>query len=405
MHYFFGTYCLDSVRRELRRGQRLVPLEPQVFDLLLHLVRNRDHVVTNDDLVAAVWKGRIVSRSTISSRLAVARRAIGDTGDKQRFIATLPRRGNRFVAEVSEDVVSRHEATKRATHRIKTPTQEPSLNQGITFRKTPDGVNLAVARVGRGPILVRTTHWLSHVEFDWNSAITAPFLRSLAGFSQLVRYDGRGVGLSDRNVSVISPQTLQMDLETVVDGLQLERFALLGTSQGAAIAFRYAAEHPDRVSKIIVHGSYALGRNKRGTPTDAEESEMMISMMRRGWGDEHSAFMRAFVTLFLPHGTPEQIKAYAALQRIATSPENAVKIRTMIDETDIRDVLPRLQTPTLVFHSRQDNVVPFEQGRLVAASIPNATFVPLETSNHVLVTDEPAFATFITEMKRFLAEN
>jgi pimeloyl-ACP methyl ester carboxylesterase len=196
-----------------------------------------------------------------------------------------------------------------------------------------------------------------------------------------------------------------MDLETVVDSLQLDRFALLGTSQGAAIAFNYAAKHPDRVSKIIVHGSYVLGRNKRGTSNDAEESKMMISMMRRGWGDEHSAFMRAFVTLFLPNGTPEQVKAYADLQRIATSPDNAVKIRTMIDETDIRDILPKVRAPTTVFHSRYDNVVPFEQGRLVAASIPNARFVPLETSNHVLPTDEPAVATFIDGLKEFLVES
>src|SRR5262249_47243275 len=160
---------------------------------------------------------------------------------------------------------------------------------------------------------------------------------------------------------------------------------------GAATAFAYAAKHPKRVSKVIVHGAYLLGRNKRGTASDIEESKMMISMMRRGWGDEHSAFMRAFVTLFLPNVTPEQIKAYADLQRVATSPENAVKIRTVIDETDIRDILPKVQAPTLVFHSRHDNVVPFEQGRLVGASIPNAKFIPLETSNHVLLTQEPAF--------------
>jgi pimeloyl-ACP methyl ester carboxylesterase len=229
-------------------------------------------------------------------------------------------------------------------------------------------------------------------------------LHSLAGFSRLVRYDGRGVGLSDRNVPAISPETLEVDLEAVVDSLQLKRFALLGTSQGAAIAFRYAARHPDRVSKIIVHGAYVLGRNRRGSPNDVEESKMMISMMRRGWGDEHSAFMRAFVTLFLPNGKPEQIKAYADLQRVATSPDNAVKIRTVIDETDIRDILPRVRTPTVVFHSRHDNVVPFEQGRLVAASIPNARFVPLETGNHVLLTDEPAFARFIIGIGDFLAE-
>jgi pimeloyl-ACP methyl ester carboxylesterase len=130
---------------------------------------------------------------------------------------------------------------------------------------------------------------------------------------------------------------------------------------------------------------------------------MIIAMMQRGWGDEHSAFMRAYTTLFLPNGTPEQIKAHADLQRIATSPENAVKIRTLIDETDVRALLPKVRAATIVFHSRYDSVVPFEQGRLVAASIPNAKFIPLETDNHVLLRDEPAFATFMEGIREFLA--
>jgi pimeloyl-ACP methyl ester carboxylesterase/DNA-binding winged helix-turn-helix (wHTH) protein len=407
LKYVFDEYSLDPDRRELRRGSELISVEPQVFDLLLHLVRHRDGVVSSDDLIATVWKGRLVSGSTVSSRLAAARRAVGDTGEEQRLIATLPRRGHRFVGRVREDLTQGDDGgsiPQTRAERAEPFIQTTSRTQAITFCKTPDGFNLAVSSVGEGPVVVRTTHWLSHVEYDWQSSLTAPFLHSLAGFSRLVRYDGRGVGLSDRTAQVISPETLHADLETVVDSLQLKRFALLGTSQGAAIAFRYAAKHPDRVSKIIVHGAYVLGRNKRGSPNDVEESNMMISMMRRGWGDEHSAFMRAFVTLFLPNGKPEQIKAYADLQRVATSPDNAVRIRTVIDETDIRDILPRVRTPTIVFHSRHDNVVPFEQGRLVAASIPNARFIPLETGNHVLLTDEPAFATFIGGIRDFLVE-
>jgi DNA-binding winged helix-turn-helix (wHTH) protein/alpha-beta hydrolase superfamily lysophospholipase len=407
LRYVFDEYSLDPGRRELRRGSELISVEPQVFDLLLHLVRNRDCVVSSDDLIATIWNGRVVSGSTVSSRLAAARRAIGDTGEEQRLIATLPRRGHRFVGRVREDLTRDDDGSpipQARAERTEPSIQTAQRTQAITFCKTPDGFNLAVSRAGEGPVLVRTTHWLSHVEYDWQSSLTAPFLHSLAGFSRLVRYDGRGVGLSDRDVPAISPETLQIDLETVVDSLQLKRFALLGTSQGAAIAFRFAAKHPERVSKIIVHGAYVLGRNRRGSANDVEESKMMISMMRRGWGDEQSAFMRAFVTLFLPNGMPEQIRAYADLQRVATSPDNAVRIRTVIDETDIRDVLPKVRAPTVVFHSRYDNVIPFEQGRLVAASIPNARFVPLETGNHVLLTDEPAFATFFNGIREFLAE-
>jgi pimeloyl-ACP methyl ester carboxylesterase/DNA-binding winged helix-turn-helix (wHTH) protein len=397
--YYFDTYSLDGDLRELRRGTELVPVEPQVFDLLQHLVRHRDRVVSSDDLIATIWKGRAVSPSTLGSRMAAVRRAVGDSGEQQRMIVTLPRHGHRFVGEVREGVRKNGGA--------------PALNnapmgalqaQAVTFCKTKDGINLAVAAVGEGPILVRTTHWLSHIEYDWSSQITSPVLHALANCSRFIRYDGRGVGLSDRNVPEVSFATFQQDLEAVVDSLQLERFALLGTSQGAAIAIAYAARHPDRVSRLILHGSYALGRNRRGTPGDVEGAAMMISMMRRGWGDEHSAFMRAFGTLFLPNGSPEQIKAYAELQRTATCAETAVSIRMVHDETDIRELLPTVTSPTLVFHSRHDNVVPFEQGRLVAASIPNAKFVPLESGNHVLLSDEPAFPQFIGGVQEFLAE-
>jgi pimeloyl-ACP methyl ester carboxylesterase/DNA-binding winged helix-turn-helix (wHTH) protein len=401
--YLFDDYSLDADRRELRRGASLIALEPQVFDLLQHLILNRDHVVSGADLAATVWHGRTVSASTVGSRIAAVRRAVGDSGDQQRLILTLPRKGHRFLGDVREQH-DRGAAKLPPQSDIGKSVADSPRTQAVAFCKSRDGINLAIASVGAGPLLVRTTHWLSHIEYDWQSPITAPFLHALAARAQFIRYDGRGVGLSDRNVTEISFATFQTDLEAVVNSLGLDRFALLGTSQGAAIAIAYAARNPRRVSKLILHGSYALGRNRRGAAGDAEEASMMISMMRRGWGDEHSAFMRAFGTLFLPNGTPEQIRAYADLQRMATSAETAVKIRLLHDETDILDILPKVKSPTMVFHSRHDNVVPFEQGRLVAASIPNARFVPLESSNHVLLADEPAFALFMDCVTGFLAD-
>jgi pimeloyl-ACP methyl ester carboxylesterase len=401
--YLFDDYSLDADRRELRRGASLIALEPQVFDLLQHLILNRDHVVSGADLAATVWHGRTVSASTVGSRIAAVRRAVGDSGDQQRLILTLPRKGHRFLGDVREQH-DRGAAKLPPQSDIGKSVADSPRTQAVTFCKSRDDINLAIASVGAGPLLVRTTHWLSHIEYDWQSPITAPFLHALAARAQFIRYDGRGVGLSDRNVTEISFATFQTDLEAVVNSLGLDRFALLGTSQGAAIAIAYAARNPRRVSKLILHGSYALGRNRRGAAGDAEEASMMISMMRRGWGDEHSAFMRAFGTLFLPNGTPEQIRAYADLQRMATSAETAVKIRLLHDETDILDILPKVKSPTMVFHSRHDNVVPFEQGRLVAASIPNARFVPLESSNHLLLADEPAFAQFMDCVTGFLAD-
>jgi pimeloyl-ACP methyl ester carboxylesterase len=198
--------------------------------------------------------------------------------------------------------------------------------QAVTFCRTVDGINLAVAVAGDGPALVRTTHWLSHVEYDWLSPVTSKFLHSLADCSQLIRYDGRGVGLSDRNVPKLSFSTFQTDLETVVNSVKLERFALLGTSQGAAIAISYAARHPNRVSKLILHGAYALGPNRRGRRRhrrrESDDFNDAARLGRRAFRI-HARLQHPFV----PNGSLEQIKAYADLARIAKSPETATKIR------------------------------------------------------------------------------
>jgi pimeloyl-ACP methyl ester carboxylesterase len=193
------------------------------------------------------------------------------------------------------------------------------------------------------------------------------------------------------------------DLETVVDALALERFALLGISQGGAIAISYALRHPERVSKLILFGAFAQGRNKRGSEAEKEMAAAFVSMLRHGWGDEHSAFMQAFASVFIPKGSAEQIKWFADLQRMTTSAENAVRIRKACDDIDITDLLPKLRIPTLVLHCRHDNVAPFDQGRLLASAIPNARFVTLESDNHVVLSGEPAWPRLLEEIRSFLA--
>jgi pimeloyl-ACP methyl ester carboxylesterase len=401
MRFLFGDYALDTGRRELRRQSELVAVEPQVFDLLVHVIRQRDQVVSKDDLIAAVWDGRIVSESTLSSRINAARQAIGDSGEQQRFIRTVARRGIRFVGEVRED------------NGAAAPTPRPLPNpagtdvgpaQNVTFCRTSDGVHLAVSSVGDGPVLVKAANWLNHIEYDWHSPVWAPLLHSLAQHGRLIRYDGRGNGLSDRDVADISLAAFERDLETVVDALALERFALLGISQGGAIAISYALRHPERVSKLILFGAFAQGRNKRGSEAEKEMAQAFVSMLRHGWGDEHSAFMQAFASVFIPNGSPEQIKWFADLQRMTTSADNAVRIRKACDDIDITALLPKLRIPTLVLHCRHDNVVPFDQGRLLASSIPDARFVTLDSDNHVVLSGEPAWPKLLGEIKAFLAQ-
>lgn len=391
MRYRFDDCTLDTARRDLRRGGDPVAVEPQVFELIEFLMRHRDRVVSRDDLIAGVWGGRIVSESTLASRINAARTALGDDGTTQRLIRTVARKGVRFVGAVEED-----DAVPAAQARA-----EPA--QTITFCRTSDGVNLAMAAVGDGPPLVETANWLNHLDYDWQSPIWSPMLRRLAGRFRLIRYDGRGNGLADWNAADISLAAFSRDLETVIATLDLPRFALLGLSQGAASAIAFSVAHPERVSRLILYGGYAQGRNKRGSPDDEAIAQAVLAMMRQGWGRAESAFMRAFASLYLPSGSPEQIRWFAEMQKRATSGEMAARLRTACDDIDVTALLPRIRVPTLVLHGRDDHVVPIEQGRMMAARIPGSRFVTLDTENHVPLPDEPAWGTLLKEIEAFAA--
>lgn len=396
MLFSFDNCSLDPARRELRRGADIVAVEPQVFDLLEFLIRNRDRVVTRDDMIEHVWNGRIVSELTLATRLNSARRAVGDDGARQSLIKTIARKGVRFVGTVREQA---------ETVAPPAPGVKPGAarSQSISFCRTSDGVNLAIGTVGDGPVLLKTSNWLNHLEYDWQSPIWSPFFNRLTRRFRLVRYDGRGNGLADHDVADISFAGFVRDLETVVEAVKIERFALLGLSQGAATAISYAVRHPDRVSHLVLCGAYAQGRNVRGGVADREKAQTILAMMRQGWGDQSSAFMRAFSSLYLPNGTSEQIKWFADMQRISTSGETAARLRGACDDIDVLDLLPRVKVPTLVFHARQDNVVPFEQGRQIAAMIPHATMISLESENHALIPGEPAWDKLLAEIENFLA--
>jgi pimeloyl-ACP methyl ester carboxylesterase len=191
----------------------------------------------------------------------------------------------------------------------------------------------------------------------------------------------------------------------VVDALGLERFALLGISGGAATSIAYAVRHPQRVSKLVLVGGYAQGRNKRNSPQDAEEAQAFLTMARRGWSDDRSAFARAFFSFWLPAGSPEQFKSFIELMRVAAPDgRTGVNLRQAVDDIDIVDLLPKVNVPTIVFHCIHDRLVPFDQGRRLSASIPKARFVPLDSENHALLPDEPAWAKMIGEIEAFLTE-
>ena len=406
MRFIFGDYVLDTARRELRSGSNAIDVEPQVFDLLTHLICNRDRVLTKDDLFTAVWRGRIVSEATLNSRINSVRRAIGDSGKTQRLIKTVSRIGFRFIGDVREcSGAVDNNATgdgKFVTAATSTAEVPP---QNIGFITTNDNVRIAFATVGDGPPVVKVSSWLNHLEHDWRSPVSSSLLSYLAARFRLVRYDGRGFGLSDWHVPELSFDACVRDLEAVVDAVGVKHFALLGISAGVAISVAYAVRHPDRVSRLVLVGGFPHGWFKRGNSVESVRAEALITMIQHGWGrDEDSAFHRLFTAAFVPGGTREQIQWFKDLQRVSTSGENAARMARMFGDVDILNLLPLITVPTLVMHSHHDARVPFQQGLEIARGIPNSRFVSLESCNHLLLSQEPAWQSFVEQLDDFLHE-
>lgn len=385
----FEGFSLDLQQCVLRREGDAVELRPKAFDVLRHLVANAGRVVSKQELLDALWPGIVVTDDALVQCVSDVRQALSDSA--HRIIRTLPRRGYLFAVE--------------AAARLPGPYTETALAvQRIDDCRAADGVRLAVADVGRGMPLVRTPTWFNHLEHEWQVSFRGGLYQHLAERLRLIRYDGRGSGLSERYVPEISFDTMDCDLEAVVDALQLPRYALLGISQGAPVAIAHAARYPERVSKIILNGGFALGRNKRGSAKDRDTGQAYLTLMRHGWGDEHSAFLRTFGMLYFPGMPIAQIRALADLQRMAMSADAAIRTRMACDDIDVIDLLKDVSAPTLVVHSRYDNAVPFEEGRRLAAALPNVRFVALESENHVPVPGEPAWPIFLAQIDAFLRD-
>lgn len=275
--------------------------------------------------------------------------------------------------------------------------------QHVRFCTSSDGVRLAYAALGTGPPLVKAPNWLSHLEYEWQSPIWRHWLEGLSRHHTFVRYDTRGCGLSDRDPAEISFESWVRDLEAVVDAMKLERFPLLGISQGASIAIAYAIRHPERVSHLILYGGFARGRLKRGGGQEAIDEAMLIcKLIELGWGTPNRAFRQVFVTQFLPDASPQLIDAFDELQRESSSARDAVRIMQVTTQVDVKDIARGIGCPTLIMHATEDGRIPFEEGRVIASLIPGARFVPLESRNHILLETEPAWPRFLKEVDAFL---
>ncbi len=267
--------------------------------------------------------------------------------------------------------------------------------QRIRFLDTADGVTLAWAESGRGPLLVKAANWMTHLEYEWESPTWRHWLLFFSEHFRYVRYDERGCGLSDWQVTDLSMERWADDLAAVIDAARPDGpVALLGISQGAAACIAYAARHPDRVARMVLYGGYARGYNHRKNPTALSEFQVIRDAIRVGWGKENPAFRALFTSRFLPEGTPEQLASFNELCRRTTSAEVAAALMEARASVDVVGLLPEVRVPTLVIHARQDQVIPVAEGRRLAAGIPDAQFVQLESKNHVLLENEPAWPVF-----------
>lgn len=277
------------------------------------------------------------------------------------------------------------------------------MHPPIRFCTSSDGVRIGYARSGKGPPLVKAANYLTHLEHDGRSPVWAHWWRELSREHAFIRYDARGCGLSDWHVSHYNMQGWVRDLEAVVDDAGLERFALLGISQGASVCIAYAAKYPERVSHLILYGGYARGRfNRDLSAAEKAEAETLINAIRLGWGQSNPAFRQLFSTLLMPEGSEKQMHWLNELARISTTPENAAAMERAFYHIDVTEAARTLAVPTLVMHAVDDACIPFEEGRRLACLVPGARLVSLKSRNHILREEEAAWDRFLSEMHAFL---
>jgi pimeloyl-ACP methyl ester carboxylesterase/DNA-binding CsgD family transcriptional regulator len=269
--------------------------------------------------------------------------------------------------------------------------------QDVRFCRSADGTRLAYAVHGSGPPLLIDTCWLSHLEFDWESPVWRHFLLALGRVATVVRYDERGYGMSDRDVTDFGLEARAADLEAIADAAGLDRFALLGMSQGGPAAITFATRHPERVTRLVLYGTFAA------RVADPEMESAFLQLIKVGWARPDSTFRRVFTSLMIPGASEQQAGWLDDLQRHATSAHNAVEARRGRWGDDVVGLLAAVRAPTLVLHARRDRMIPFERARECAARIPDARLVALDSDNHITLPDEPAWPVFVGELEGFLA--
>ena len=390
MIYAFSEVELNTDRHLLTRRGEVISVEPQVFDILRILAENAGVLVTKDQLMDEVWGGRIVSEATVGARINAARSAVGDNGKEQAVIRTVPRRGFELVADVT--IVAPDEQTG-----VDTP------HQTVRYASATDGRSIAWSSAGDGKPVLLSWHHLTHLELDWSSQLVGPFYQALASKRRVIRFDNRGTGLSDPlNASDTFDHHVE-DICAVADSAGLERFPIVALLQGAAFAIRFAARHPERVSRLVLINCYARGRAIRQGAPEMLEHDPFIALLKSGaWGDPNNGFMRAWATIVSPLASFDETTELIELFGKATTTADALLQRNLIDHLEVTGDLAAVTCPSLVIQARLGAIHPVQEGRLVAAGIPNAEFVEVDSANSILTTNDQAYQQQVQTIVEFL---
>jgi pimeloyl-ACP methyl ester carboxylesterase/DNA-binding winged helix-turn-helix (wHTH) protein len=388
MRYAFEDCELDTDVFELRRAGEPVRIEPQVFDVLVHLVHHRDRVVPKEELLDEVWGDRFVSESALSSRIKAARQVLGDDGQSQRCIRTVHGRGYRFVAPTDEMTDDRRGTP--AASRVPGGDESAEATAVAADAASPiqythsDALNIAYQITGAGDVdLVLVAGFVSHLMLDWTERRHAHFLHRLGTFGRLIRFDKRGTGMSDRPGALPDLETRMGDVVAVMDAARSGRAVLFGYSEGGPLSILYAASYPDRVHGLIIYSSYARRVWAPDYPWGfrPEERARYAARLEQDWAWE--ADMRHMC----PNADEELARWWGERCRAATSPGAARALIEMNSLVDVRDVLSAVQAPTLVLHRRHDIDASVEEGRYLAEHIPGARFIELDGSDHFVAVD------------------
>ncbi len=399
MIFQFHQFTLDTNQYRLSLSGNSVSIEPQAFDLLVYLIQNRDKVVTRDELLENLWKGKVVTDSALGVRLKDVRKAVGDSGSKQAVIKTIHGRGYQFIAEVVESMTGLSAVNVPEVYNSKIGLGDQSP---VRYCRSADGVSIAHTMVGEGYPMVVAGSWMTHLEENWNNPGWGHHISHLAKDFTLIMYDQRGNGMSDWDNVDISFDRMVDDLQAVIDIYGNEKVAIFGPSQAAAVSVAYARQRPEKVSHLILYGGYPRGRRQRDDPESFAESEALVTLIRQSWGRDNPAIRQTMTSLFMPDATQQEAAWFNEFQRTCGPAENIARFREIFDDIDISHLLDGVSVPTLVVHCVGDSAAPLSEGKLLASRIPGAKFVTLNSRSHMVFESDLEFPRLLQAIRDFL---